>query len=383
MDNGEREFCGCRQVISKELFLSLRLAFEDLGFMKRRNTKLKILFTVLVAAFFVTMNAQKQVSLNLMGDIFVGNTFPAKYEANLAPSIDSYFTDVAPLLKNTDLSIANLEGPLFDATGKLRKVPGALSYSFKMPTRYACDLMRMGVNCLVVANNHSMDFGVEGQRSTINALHRAGITFAGFKGRYQYMYVYKHGLKIALCAFSHTFASPSINDVPWAVGLVKRLKQRADLVVVSFHGGAEGISHARVPFKSEVLGNEKRGDVCRFAHACIDAGASVVFGHGPHVPRAVELYRGHLVAYSLGNFCTPYYISLKGTMGCAPLLKIEMDEKGMFTKGHIYSFSQKRGEGPKKDLSCRAAKEIARLSHLDFPLSSLLIADDGTMSIIR
>ena len=68
--------------------------------------------------------------------------------------------------------------------------------------------------------------------------------------------------------------------------------------------------------------DQNRGSVYRFAHEVVDAGADVVFGHGPHVTRALEFYRDRLICYSLGNFATYRRFNLSGPNGIAPIVKV-------------------------------------------------------------
>ena len=153
------------------------------------------------------------------------------------------------------------------------------------------------------------------------------------------------------------------------------------MIIVSFHGGGEGAKYSHVPDTTEIYLEEKRGNVKEFAHTCIDAGADIVYGHGPHVPRAIELYKGHLIAYSLGNFCTPYRVYLLGKSGHAPILEVNIDKKsGKFINGKIHSFIQQRGAGPRIDKSNIVAKNIKRLTLSDFPETSLVISDDGNIN---
>ena len=93
--------------------------------------------------------------------------------------------------------------------------------------------------------------------------------------------------------------------------LVIAAKKRADIVIVSFHGGAEGTDQQHVPNHTEIFAGEARGNLPAFAHTVIDAGASLVLGHGPHVMRGLEMYKDHLICYSLGNFATYGMFSLK------------------------------------------------------------------------
>ena len=162
--------------------------------------------------------------------------------------------------------------------------------------------------------------------------------------------------------------------------IVTSLVNQCDIVIVSFHGGAEGSSRARLPYGKETFCGEDRGSLREFAHFCIDAGADVVYGHGPHVARAVELYKEHFIAYSLGNFCTPYGMSLGGVLGYAPLLTLELTPDGRFVSGQIHSFLQAKGVGPRLDAAHRAAREIRRLTALDVPGTPLVIDDEGHIS---
>ena len=78
--------------------------------------------------------------------------------------------------------------------------------------------------------------------------------------------------------------------------------RQAALVVVIIHAGAEGAEQLHTPYGTQFFLGEDRGNARAFAHAVINAGASIVVGSGPHVIRGIERYRGRLIAYSLGNF---------------------------------------------------------------------------------
>ena len=105
-----------------------------------------------------------------------------------------------------------------------------------------------------------------------------------------------------------------------------------------------------------------------------------MYGHGPHVPRAIELYKGHLIAYSLGNFCTPYRVYLLGKAGHAPILEVNINkESGKFISGKIHSFIQERGIGPRIDKNNIVAKNIKKLTLSDFPDTELTISDNGVI----
>jgi hypothetical protein len=108
-----------------------------------------------------------------------------------------------------------------------------------------------------------------------------------------------------------------------------------------------------------------------------DAGADMVIGHGPHLPRAMELYKDRLIAYSLGNFATYYGISVDGPKGFAPILLATIDGKGRFRSGKFVSAIQLRPNGPSIDHEQRAFAMIRELTGLDFDGGDLLFTDDG------
>jgi hypothetical protein len=125
---------------------------------------------------------------------------------------------------------------------------------------------------------------------------------------------------------------------------------------------------------------EDRGNVYAFAHAVVDAGADVVFGHGPHVTRAVELYKNRLIAYSLGNFCTYGGFNLKNENGLAPILKVIMNKSGEFVKAEITPIKQPGRGGVVIDEEKKIIKIIKALTEKDFPETPLHISDEGVMT---
>lgn len=113
----------------------------------------------------------------------------------------------------------------------------------------------------------------------------------------------------------------------------------------------------------------------------IEAGADLLLGHGPHVPRALEIYRGRLVAYSLGNFATYYGIGVEGLRGLAPIVVARLDAEGRFLGGRIESLIQLRPGGPQPDPERRAAALMRELTVAAFPGSGLVISEAGDLSV--
>ena len=321
----------------------------------------------------------KPLTFAFVGDIMMGTTYPKNYLTSDDGA--SIFKDTREVLQAADIAAGNLEGSLFDGTGSVKKCgnPSAC-FAFKQPTRYVKHLVDAGFDFVGIANNHINDFGPEALASTKKVLSENGIAFAGLRDGCPTTIVEKDGMKIGFAAFGHSRGTASILDYEEVKRNVKSLRDKCDIVVVSFHGGGEGKSFQHVPHKSESAFGENRGDVEKFAHTAVDAGADIVFGHGPHVNRALELYNDHLIIYSLGNFATPYRMGLSGVSGYAPIVTATLNPDGTFQTGKIHSFIQSEGVGPRKDSSNAVAKNMRSLTKADFPNTPLDIADDGTIT---
>lgn len=322
--------------------------------------------------------APKTLTMALVGDVMPGTTYPKER----LPEKDGaeLFRDAATLLQKADIAAGNMEGALAD-TGETRKKDKAMNYAFRIPTRYGKLLAKTGFDFMSMANNHAFDFGIAGVKSTEAVLKANRIAYAGIAGRSENAIVERGGVRYGFCAFGHNGYTLKHSDAENAARIIRQLKKRADIVVVSFHGGAEGVAARHLPQGKEKFLDEDRGDLRNFAHLCIDSGADVVYGHGPHVVRAVELYKGHFIAYSLGNFCTPVGINITGVSGYAPVLVLNVNKAdGTFVKGKIHSFVQRYARGPRTDKQNRAAKEIGELTKIDVPQAGVKISADGTIT---
>ncbi len=318
--------------------------------------------------------AERRLSIAAVGDIMLGTDFP---QPRLAPEgAYGLLAVAAPTIASVDVAFGNLEGVLLDGGEPVKQCANpSRCYLFRSPSDYAVDLAEAGFDLLSLANNHARDFGEAGRSATMEALAGAGIRHSGRLGDVAAWEV--NGLKVAMIAFAPFGGSHDLLDQAGAVDAVRRLDADNDLVLVSMHAGAEGRKAMRLPFAEESYYGENRGDVVAFARAVVDAGADMVLGHGPHVPRAMELYQGRLIAYSLGNFATYQGFNIRDENGLAPLLTAVLNGHGEFLSGRIHSFQQQRPQGTLVDTQARAARLIARLSVEDFPEGELLIDEQG------
>ena len=336
------------------------------------------LLSLTLAFIGITPLHAQTLNIAMTGDIMMGTTYPSI----MLPANDGrdLFRDAKDILTGADLTVGNLEGAICDG-GRSTKGTGPNSYAFRTPTSYGHLLKEAGFDFLSMANNHANDFGLEGIESTERVLEEQGILFSGIAGRIESAVIERKGLKIGLCAFGHNSYTLKHTDLNTVGRIVDDLVSRCDLVIVSFHGGAEGRTKNHLPNGPETFLGENRGSLRQLAHFCIDHGADVVYGHGPHVVRAMEVYKDRFIAYSLGNFCTPYNVSLTGISGYAPVVEININADGSFIDGKIHSFLQTRGIGPRKDAAGSVAREIRQLSNADIPLSQATIDAQGNIRL--
>ena len=313
-----------------------------------------------------------------VGDIMMGTNFPdPKY---LPPHGGKHLLDsVAPYLKDSDLTFGNLEGVILDEGGtpKYCKNPD-VCYLFRSPTSYVHHLKDAGFDVVSMANNHAGDFGDEGRKSTMAHLDSVGIYYAGLLS-HPYVVIEKDSITYGMIAFSPNTGTVSINDTITAIELVSKVDSLVDVLIVSFHGGAEGKSHRNVTRETEMFYGEDRGNVYEFSHSLIDHGADIIFGHGPHVTRAMELYHDRLIAYSLGNFCTYARFNLRGSNGLAPLLQVKTDREGKFFSGLVIPVKQIGSGIPIIDQEGGVILELQELMETDFPETGIRIDEMGNI----
>ena len=334
------------------------------------------------------VDVANSIMISAVGDVMMGSTFPddTRLPPNDGKELLRAFT---PILSAGDIVFGNLEGPMLDGGVSTKCPPQKPAadgtpakvncYAFRVPTSYGQNLKDAGFTVMSVANNHAGDFGDQGRASTRETLDDLGIHYAGSdREKFATTIFEVKGLRVGFAGFAHNDVVPNVNDLAAARELVAGLKKKVDLVVVSFHGGAEGVTHQHVFPGTEMFYGEPRGDLRAFAHTVIDAGADLVLGHGPHVLRGMEVYKGHLVVYSMGNFCTYGWFNLKAETTLSAVFHIHLAADGRFMDGTMISGKQIEPGGPVLDPSGEAIRVVRQLSIADFGPSAPLINDDGT-----
>lgn len=319
------------------------------------------------------------VTIVAVGDIMIGTNFPDK--SFLPKDTGRYLWDAArDVLVSADITFGNAEGTILNEGGNQKECNNPkLCYLFRSPEYLAENFRDCGFDLLSLANNHANDFGEEGRVNTQRVIDSLGIAHAGSIDQ-PYVIMRIGHLKVGFCAFAPNRGTMSIHQTEKIKGILLHLDSLSDLVIASFHAGAEGVKNQHITKKREYYYGEDRGNVYELAHLLIDHGADVILGHGPHVPRALEVYKNRLIAYSLGNFLTYGRFNLRGAAGEAPLLELKTNAKGEFIDGQIHAFRQSYSLGVRNDPKLSAIKTIQRLSLEDFPENQIKIDSSGRIT---
>ncbi|WP_204104509.1 MULTISPECIES: CapA family protein [Spirulina sp. CCY15215] len=313
-----------------------------------------------------------RLRIKAVGDIIPGTNYPYN---RLHPRKEELLAEVEPLLDEAEIVFGNFESTLTNATVSAKQMGSGLVFAFRTPPDYSNLLKEAGFDVLNIANNHSLDFGDRGFQDTVANIEKAGIKAIGEKDKI--VYTYHEGAKIAWLGFSYFPHQNSILNLPKSLALVQKAEANADIVIVSIHAGAEGTAAMHVRDRTEYFYGENRGNLVQFSRSAIDAGADLILGHGPHVPRSLELYRHKLIAYSLGNFLGYKTLSNKAELGYSLVLEVELDDRGDFLSGQIHPVRLQKNGIPQPSDRGETIQLIQRLTQSDFPHTPLTITPEG------
>jgi hypothetical protein len=344
--------------------------------------------------------AYAPVRLAFVGDINLGT---ATLPDGVPPDSGRGLFDRARPSLTGDLVVGNFEGVLADTgtsvkcllrpaqPGKRRKrmkpdtLPPATRpncYAFRTPTHLAPRLVEAGFTHLNLANNHANDLGPAGRASTEQVLDSLGLRLYGPLGRISIDSIRRGDslTTVGLIGFTTYPYAYDLLDIARSAEVVDSVRPLVDLLLVTFHGGAEGVKALHTGTVAESLGREPRGDLRRWARAVIDAGADAVIGHGPHVLRGMEFYQGRLIAYSLGNFATYRGFNLAGPLGITGVLQLEFGEDRRLSAARLIPMRQRPAQGPFPDPDRSALELLRSLSREDFGANAAEITQSGEIT---
>ncbi len=319
------------------------------------------------------------VTVVAVGHIVMGTSYPPEHPALPPEGGRGIFDPVRPILKNADVAFGNLAAPLSDRGGTKKKVDGINVFAFRTPSSFGAHLKEAGFDVVQAANNHIQDFGSDAYEDTLKNLDQLGIAHVGRKG--ELFVKEQNGIKVGVLGFTQPYNDffATFHDLAAATESIREAKKKVDVLVVGLHGGTEGGNSLHTPRGPEYLGSEYRGEVVKSARALVDAGADLVVGFGPHLPRAMEIYQGKLIDYSLGNFLTYGPFNLRGACGLSLVLEARFDKLGNLLASKVHPLVVEKPGLPKPDPAKQTLAHLRTLSQQDFPESFPEIDDEGSI----
>lgn len=324
-------------------------------------------------------NTAKSIVIKAVGDVIPGTNYPnyrlpSNSNQLISKSVKAY-------LSQADVLFGNFETTLTNYRYSAKDVSRGQVFAFRSPPEYANLFSDAGFDVFNIANNHARDFGMTGFKDTMNNLKNVGIETLGHKN--QILYLNKNNNKIAMIGFAPYEFYNSIHDLEAAKALVRKARKEANIVIISMHAGAEGTGALHTKNKTEYFYGENRGNSIKFARTMIDEGADLVLGHGPHVPRAMEMYKEKLIAYSLGNFLGYRTLSTVAQAGYSMILEVKISPKGKVEKAKIIPVRMDRQGIPYIDQNFNTVQLVRYLNKSDFPQSAIDINRKGELILTK
>jgi poly-gamma-glutamate synthesis protein (capsule biosynthesis protein) len=323
-------------------------------------------------------------TVRVIGDIMLGRGVAA---ANASADPVAALRPIGGHLAGADLTVGNLESSL-STSGPARQGTD----SFAVPPETLTGLAELGVDAVSLANNHTGDFGTGALLETVRSFRGSGVRAFGagrdLSAALHPSVLTRHGVRFAFIGFNAIGETPRATpgrpgalsvrmpprtgplnraDLRAVTSTVRRLDRRVDVVVVLPHWGTQ-YTHVPEPVQRRV------------GRRLVDAGADLVVGHGPHVLRGMEFYRGRLIAYSLGNFAGYKVFSLGGPLSTSAILRVTLRGNGAFDTGRIVPTRLVGAGLPALDPTEAAHGVVRTLSRQDFGARGVKVSRDGILS---
>lgn len=255
----------------------------------------------------INLTGDSSVKILVVGDVMLDRNVRNIINKN---GFDNFFNGVRPLIQDSDISIANLEGaftPYQSITANLTNK----DLQFTFDPALAPALSDLGFDVLGLANNHSFNFGQEGLSMTRRYIGQSGMTYYGdpFNKNEISTILTKNKVKIGIIGF-HEFYYVNFDKI---FNEIASLKSQVDFLIVTPHWGVE-------------YDKSPTDKMRKWAHQFIDSGADVVIGAHPHIIGNIEEYKGKKIYYSLGNFVFDQYFSQDTMKGLAVLMDVNKNE---------------------------------------------------------
>jgi poly-gamma-glutamate synthesis protein (capsule biosynthesis protein) len=283
---------------------------------------MKKILSVLFTLFYVL--AQGNIRIGFGGDVMIGRLVNdvLKQKGMRYP-----WGNIVPILEKNDINIINLETTLTKSNAAVPKV-----FNFKSDPEHVQTLKEAFIHVVTLANNHSLDFGVQGLKDTLKALDSAGILHIGagmsLAEAQKPIIIEKNGIKIGIIGATDNEPDwkaernkPGINyfevcKIESLQKLIQEIKKQVDILILSLHWGPN-------------MRQRPTKDYIDCAHAFIEAGVDIVHGHSAHIFQGIEKYKNKLILYDTGDFVDDYAIDpvLRNDQSC--LFIVEINKQGI------------------------------------------------------
>lgn len=296
---------GCQGELSSELLTADHLSTTPAESQAPAFTPIPTLLPISITSPEPQPLPQEPITILYAGD--------AMFDWSVKEAIAQYgpdfpFVHVKAEVEKSDFAFVNLESAVTLENDK----DSNQIYNFKSNPESLIGLKNAGFDMVSVANNHSMDFLLKGFLDTLDNLDNAGLLYVGgglnAKEAYSAKSIVLKGKTVKFLAFSRFiptgdwFAGPNKPGIAQAydrkpvLDAIARERKDADYVLAYIHWGVE-------------MKNQPEKWQRDFARQMIDAGADAIVGSHVHVLQGFEFYKGKPIAYSIGNFLFPDYVS--------------------------------------------------------------------------
>jgi poly-gamma-glutamate capsule biosynthesis protein CapA/YwtB (metallophosphatase superfamily) len=280
----------------------------------------------------------EKLSVILGGDVMLGRLVS---ETIATKGYDYPLGNIKPILSKGDVTIVNLECAVTDHREHWSGRPKA--FYFGAPPIAAKIIADCGVDLVSLANNHILDFDVQGLYDTLNFLKKYHINSAGAGSNKEqaqnHITITAKNITFAMVAFcDHQEDFAAGYNVPGIaylnlydeIGASNTIKTSLDTMrkdqvewpVLSLHWGPNMVHRPSSNF-------------IRFAHLAIDMGYKIIFGHSAHVFQGIEIYKGFPIFYAAGDVVDDYYVDSKFKNDHQLLFEIEI-ERSKITRIFLY-----------------------------------------------
>lgn len=273
----------------------------------------KILETSYIFGIFEP--AKEDLQILFTGDLMFDRGI--RYYAKKNGANEFIFDQIYPILANQDLVVSNLEGPITDnySVSSGTAIGSTNNFIFTFDKSVAETLYAENIKLVNLGNNHILNFGKSGLKSTENYLSEAKVEFFGAPDSNRSIIKKVGDLEIAFVSYNEFFGSAKLDEAK-TIAEIQKLKSETDFIIVLPHWGIEYTT-------------EPTQEIRDMAHQFINAGADSIIGTHPHVVQSIEDYNGKKIYYSLGNFIFDQYFEENVRNGLGVILKINPETKSL------------------------------------------------------